>query len=546
MQLLPLVGFISLAAAQSTSEAQDTTAFALSYGYPLLAWQSAYAPVVGEIGANIWNHARELRSAEDRTVVKPNVDTLYSTLVYDLSQSDVEITIPDVPEDSFKLFSFYDPFGDNFANIGTGGFFEPGSYLVRPYDRPGGSSNVGLQIVSLGGSSTGYIGSINSPTLYGILLVRWGVNATNADTVHGWQDQCEVNVLAPAGSTMNTTAPPRLESLISVYDEENRPAENVLNLLARFAPSNAPSELEAAGISDGDYMPVSSVDLPQANSTALAMAMQAAADPDNLVTLNNGWSVLSPELIGVYGTNYALRTIIAISGYLALRNPYAVYPTYSNDSEADANAFLTIGADEAVFITFSGKPPLQEAGFWSLTAYGDDYFLIPNDEDVYALGDRSNITYANGQRVYGFNNDDRDGVFQILIQPADVAPPANWTNNWLPAPSGGGEVIAQLRFFAGEDPLINGDYVYPVLEKMAALGSSASSSGNGTSSSDSTPTSSPDSSPTSGSGSSSGPSSGSSASPTSGSTGESASSSLVGSALLAFLVCLTATIFIFP
>ena len=53
-------------------------------------------------------------------MVKPNVDTLYSYLVYDLSQSNVEVTIPDVPATEFKLFSFYDPFGDNFANVGTG------------------------------------------------------------------------------------------------------------------------------------------------------------------------------------------------------------------------------------------------------------------------------------------------------------------------------------------------------------------------------------------------------------------------------------------
>lgn len=110
----------SSAIAQSTPDPQNATVFSLLYGYPLLAWQKAYVPIIDGVGTNTWEHARILSTPSDKTVVKPNVDTLYSYLVYDLSQSNVEVTIPDVPATEFKLFSFYDPFGDNFANVGTG------------------------------------------------------------------------------------------------------------------------------------------------------------------------------------------------------------------------------------------------------------------------------------------------------------------------------------------------------------------------------------------------------------------------------------------
>ena len=191
-----------------------------------------------------------------------------------------------------------------------------------------------------------------------------------------------------------------------------------------------------------------------------------------------------PKYIGVYGTNYALRTLIAATGYLAFANPYAVYPTWANTSSGSANAPLNVASDEAILFTFSGEPPLQEAAFWSLTAYGSDYFLIPNKEDIYEIGDQSNITYPNGTRVYGVtpSSTSNTTAYQVLLQPADVEPPTNWTSNWLPAPSGGGDVFAQLRFFAAETSLADGSYKFPVVERIAAIkrGSGAAGGGNST------------------------------------------------------------------
>ena len=99
---------------------QNATKFALLYGYPLLAFQKSSVPRIQQGGTNSLAHARKLRTAVDRDVVKPNADTLYSNAIYDLSRQDVAITIPEVPSYQFALFSFYDPFGNNFANIGTG------------------------------------------------------------------------------------------------------------------------------------------------------------------------------------------------------------------------------------------------------------------------------------------------------------------------------------------------------------------------------------------------------------------------------------------
>lgn len=467
--LLPL-----LVIAQNDTSAQSATAFALVYGYPLLAWQRDASGVIQDVGINSLQHARELSTPANRSVVKPNVDTLYSTLIYDLSEADLEISIPEVPADNFKLFSFYDPYGVNWANVGTGGYYERGRYLLQRNE----SAPAGLQVTN----GSDYIARLHAPSPYGVFLARNGVNETNEDEIRHYQDSIMAQTVdrPDDGFALQTT--PSLRSLISAYDNTSTPATNVLTLLARYEQqdgNNLTEQLQVAGVADGAYQMPSSVNLTVANSTAIARAADAAANSDNLVTLNHGWFVLSPDLIGTFGTNYALRTAIADSGYLALRNPFAVYPTWSNGSEADATSTLAVGADKAILFTFSGKPPLQQAGFWSLTAYGGDFFLITNDIGTYALGDRSNITYPDGAAVYGADADgERDGAFQILMQPADVAPPANWTGNWLPAPSGGGAVVPQLRFFAAEDALSNGDYEYPTLTRIAAIKKQGDDSGN--------------------------------------------------------------------
>jgi len=231
--------------------------------------------------------------------------------------------------------------------------------------------------------------------------------------------------------------------------------------------------LTTAGIADGSYSPPSNVSLSSANTSAIAaagLAGLAARSP-----LNSGWTTSQSNLTGDFGSNYAFRTAVASSGYLMLKAPNAIYPSWSNVTSGAS--ILNLGVNESYIYTFSRKPPLQRLGFWSLTAYGENNFLIDNPRDIYALGDRSNITYPSGQSVYGSNASSLDGHFQILVQAADVTPPANWTSNWLPGPSGGGNLSVLLRWYGAEEELLDGTYVYPVVTKQAAIGEA---NGNGT------------------------------------------------------------------
>lgn len=466
---------------------QNATEFALLYGYPLLAFQRSSVPRIQQAGGtNILAHARGLATAANREVVKPNADTIYSNAVYDLSRQDVAITIPEIPSDQFALFSFYDPFGNNFANVGTGNEAGSGDYVLRL--RP--TDSYGVEIV---GGTSGEDESqryINSPTLHGTLLIRWLVNATNQAAIRSYQNATILRGIDRENMTLSGTP----LTMINWNLGDSSPALHVLNLLAQLAPSNPPeivqdtdrveTLLSAAGIFDGSYTK-QSVNLTTANASALAFA--ARDSKSSLTTLNNGWSILQPNKTGDFRTEYGVRTAIAASGYLMLKAPNAVYPSWSNSSSEQSalsgTANLHLGPDESILYTFSRRPLLHAAGFWSLTAYGADDYFIDSPSGVYALGDRSNLTYPSGAPVYNRGTIDRnatsnqtnatqhDGPFQILLQAADIPPPANWTNNWLPGPVGGGELSALLRWYGAEEELLDGrGYDYPVVTRQGAIG----------------------------------------------------------------------------
>ncbi|KAK3632290.1 hypothetical protein LTR56_016423 [Elasticomyces elasticus] len=477
-RILALAVLAGTSTAQLNTTTQNATTFSLQYGYPLLAFEKLAPGLVNTVGINQIRHSRSLNTADDTAVVKPNVDTLYSQAIFDLSHDDVVITIPEFPSSQFALFSYYDPFGNNFANTGTGNLESAGQYLLTSLSV--GTPNPG--VVANNDTSAPYEASIVSPSLYGIVLIKWLVNATNLDAVHGYQDAFTLRNITKSGAP---SVGPYLSSLAG-SDKSVSVAENVFNLLGELAFYTGPRErtdsqrvnstLSVAGVSgDGAYKTSNDVDLELANKTALAGALLAGKDSQT--SLNNGWTMNAENETGDFGTNYALRTAVAVSGYLQLKAPNAIYPSWSNVSEGPASG---TGANESLLYTFSGKPPLAEPGFWSLTAYNADNYLIANDLDVYALGDRSNITYPDGSRVYGTNASSvADRMYQILLQPADVTPPTNWTSNWLPAPSGGGNLSVILRWYGARSTLTNGSYQYPIVTRQAAVRQGNSTS-NGT------------------------------------------------------------------
>lgn len=284
----------------------------------------------------------------------------------------------------------------------------------------------------------GYHGFINSPTTQGSLLVRVLVRDNESDLSYV-QGVIQGSTLKPVPrqTTKGYTGAPLSNATLAGFVNNTNTSLAIMELLAQLAPANPPLntsdiehvdyELERAGISRGRYKPPTGVNLTRAyaelnNSLAAYVAT-------GFKNLGNGWVTNDPQ--GIYYSNYVDRDTVALAGYLEQVENQALYPM-STAGE------MALTSNQSIVYTFSSKPPVESGGFWSLTMYNSLGYLVSNPLDKYAVGDRSNITYPDGSRVYGNPcQDAREDAFQVLVQPYNIYPPANWTNNWLPAPVDG-------------------------------------------------------------------------------------------------------------
>ncbi|KAF2021154.1 DUF1254-domain-containing protein [Aaosphaeria arxii CBS 175.79] len=447
-----------------TSCHQNALAFAYTYGFPLYSFAKYVNPRYLNNETNSLYHSRKLAGADDTGFVRPNADTVYSVAFLDLSENDIEIQVPDFGE-RYWVWPFYDMYANDLANIGSITNSSAGKYLLR-FD----SENPGVVTEGLKG---GYKAYLNLPTPYGITLPRILVEAGTDDivAVNKLQDGFGMAVLPrfspPVAPALNLSMFSRPEFVYTPGD--NTLAEVVLRLTAELAPYNEPyvkqdrswvrQTLLEAGIhyENNSFVQPPDTNLTTAVATANASNEALQITPGLTLRLGGNWTCRASRVLGAFGSFYTARYSTASRGYLALTSEQVTYPV-NND--------FVIGKDQAVLFTFSRKPEINKGGFWSLTVYNGEQYLVKNDLNRYALGDRSNLTFPDGT---SYNEEDVDGPFNIIIQANDVPPPSNWTSNWLPAPDGGGEVKITLRFYGATDAMTNGDWEYPEVSVVNAI-----------------------------------------------------------------------------
>jgi hypothetical protein len=175
-------------------------------------------------------------------------------------------------------------------------------------------------------------------------------------------------------------------------------------------------------------------DLP--GSSRISVLQQALA--------SGGWLTLSPK-IGAYGTDYLLRAQLAILGIGANTPAEAIYPT----ALADSSRQLFTGASRYRLVFERAQlPPAR--GFWSLTMYDSDGFLVPNSAHRYSLGPTHPPLVRRP-----------DGSVVILIQRER---PTESGVNWLPAPAGGFRL--NLRLYWPQPSVLRGDWKPPPVERL--------------------------------------------------------------------------------
>jgi hypothetical protein len=131
--------------------------------------------------------------------------------------------------------------------------------------------------------------------------------------------------------------------------------------------------------------------------------------------MNGAWSTRLD--LARSNTSGVVRAYVAQIGLAANQAEEALYWTALVD---DAGRRLDGG--HSYSLVFRQRPPVADTGFWSLTVYGADSFLVPNPDKRYSIGDRS----LPKQRD--------DGSFTVRVS---AQKPATESDSWLPAPPAG-------------------------------------------------------------------------------------------------------------
>jgi hypothetical protein len=169
----------------------------------------------------------------------------------------------------------------------------------------------------------------------------------------------------------------------------------------------------------------------------------------------NGWQ--RQENGGVWGSDWFGRAQAAVIYIMVNDHREAIYFIRGTDAKG---ALLEGRNTYTMTFPKDALPPMDRSrgGFWSLTMYDKDYFMLTNSPNG-----RTNIGTvsldANELNVAA------DGSLTITIS---HSPPADAVarSNWLPAPEGQFALI--VRAYVPMQPVLDGSYKLPNMEREGA------------------------------------------------------------------------------
>lgn len=403
---------------------------AFIWGYPLIEsvrtcrlttvpGDSRAAPQATETGLgrlrmpiNAFMYSDAPATDRSRDVVTPANDLLYATAWLNLAGGPVLLRTPQ-PTGRYFVMSLLDAYTNNFRNLGT---------------REVGDRSRCFAIV--GPRWTGELPAdaieVRAPT-----DLVWMLGRVLVDDF----DDLQAARALQRGFTLQTlpsAAVPR-PSCVEAWREPEpgeSPARVFFENLARAVADNPPDAAERPLVAWFE----------QIGLTAGAPWVPPAS-PAAQAAIERGWHnglayiehmTRSPRAkpwalsfrLGRWDNDYVPRATVAMKGLGALSGDEALYAM----SDFDGERAPLSGANDYVLHFPAGEEPPCDA-FWSVTMYGEDFFLVPNEIGRFAIGDRT-----RGVRR------DPDGGLTLRIQHAAPAE----TSNWLPAPAGRFYLILRL------------------------------------------------------------------------------------------------------
>jgi len=395
---------------------------------------------------NVFSHMTAFPPGDFKEVVRPNYDTLYSIAFLDLTDEPMVVSAPDTKGRYYML-----PMMDMWTDV----FAVPGS-------RTTGTSAGQFTMVPQGWDGAVPDGTtrIEAPTPYVWIIGRTQTNGpADYQAVHQIQrgfivtplsrwpaTPLEVKASVDASVDMDT-APLDQVNFMGGLDFFTYAAE-----LMRLHPPHITDQpiiarMARIGIQAGKSFDVDALsrevrDALDAAPPSALETMQTAIPRLNPVV--NGWTIGRSNM-GVYGTNYLYRAVIAMVGLGANLAEDAIYPMLLHDSSGDE----PVGDNNYVVHFDADQLPPVDA-FWSVTMYDAEGFPVPNPLDRYALGDRDPLTY----------ND--DGSLDLYI--GHESPGSDREPNWLPAPQR--PLGVTMRLYGPRPEILDGRWDPPPLERL--------------------------------------------------------------------------------
>lgn len=457
-----LLAFLAMAAAFLTGAAyaapiSEDEAYAIgleayTYAYPLVLMEttrrvSTNAGVDGKMRAptNQFAHMKRYPDATFKDVVRPNADTLYSTLWFDVGKEPLVLTLPNTAG-RYHVVPIMDMWTDVFATLGTRTTGNDGGTvaLVGPHWQ--GTLPKGMRIV-------------RSPTEMGWIIGRIQTNgATDYAHVHTLQAGYAAAPLSTWGKPQ-PPAPakpdPALDMSPPVEQVARMQPDAFFALFAEVMKRNPPHDSDYAVLLRMErvgLVPGQSFDLAKAGPAVQRGLTRAAADAyprivnrrKSIALTRNGWGAMG-NAIGVYGNDYLQRAFIGFAGLGALPPEEAIYPMAPLDTEGKPFS----GASRYVLHFAKEELPPADA-FWSLTMYGADQFFVANPIDRFAIGDRDKLVF------------NADGSLDLYIQKDN--PGADKETNWLPAPEG--SFTMNLRLYLPRRAAMEGSWTPPPVKRV--------------------------------------------------------------------------------
>lgn len=446
-------------------EAHSIGVNAYIYLYPLVTMditrrQLTNAPPGHGIGGppNSFDNVAAYPSAEDKAVVRPNFDTLYSSAWLDLTKEPVVVSVPDT-NGRYYLLPMLDMWTDVFASPGwrtTG--TTAGTFVVAPTGwRPDLRERLAEEYRLPSNAQR-----IDAPTPYVWIIGRIQTNGPqDYDAVHEIQSGLKITPISQWGRPPEQVA----QTIDPGIDMKTPPKVQVDRMPAAefFATAAEILKRQPPHITDQSMLPLlkrigiepgKSFD-PGSNPTINAALDRVPEDAQKLMAwklptlarVANGW-LMNTTTMGVYGNDYLKRAIVAQQGLGANLPEDAIYPLNLTDESGQ----LLNGVNKYTLHFSKGMTPPVGA-FWSITLNDADGYQVPNPLNRFALSSWMPLKHNS------------DGSLDLYFQ--NESPGPDKQANWLPAPKGPFNLT--MRLYAPKEDALTGKWNPPPVTRTESF-----------------------------------------------------------------------------